>query len=143
MMFQHLSPAIAVCAALAIYGDYRGPRELHYVFKPATTFLILVMTVLQNPHYGTSESYQWLIGSGLVLSLAGDVFLMLPQDCFIQGLGSFLVAHLLYIAAFIRPFNFSLEELVLLAPLLIYGGIVLSELLPHLPKDLKGMNRGS
>lgn len=139
-MFQYMSPVIAVSAALAIYGDFRGPRELHYVCKPTTTFLILVMTTLQQPNLGTSASYQWLIGSGLVMSLAGDVLLMLPKDKFIQGLGSFLLAHLLYIVAMIRPLDFSLEELVLLAPFLVYGGLVLTELLLHLPKDLTGVH---
>ena len=34
------------------------------------------------------------------VSLAGDVFLMLPQDLFVPGLMSFLVAHLCFIFAF-------------------------------------------
>jgi uncharacterized membrane protein YhhN len=33
----------------------------------------------------------------VVWSLAGDVFLMLPQDLFVFGLGSFLLGHLAYI----------------------------------------------
>ncbi len=32
-----------------------------------------------------------------VLSLAGDVFLMLPEKWFVAGLGSFLLGHLAYI----------------------------------------------
>ena len=31
------------------------------------------------------------------VSLAGDVFLMLPQDLFVFGLGSFLLGHVAYI----------------------------------------------
>ncbi|NIW49240.1 MAG: lysoplasmalogenase, partial [Gammaproteobacteria bacterium] len=34
---------------------------------------------------------------GLALSLAGDIFLMLPDEKFIAGLVSFLLAHLAYI----------------------------------------------
>jgi uncharacterized membrane protein YhhN len=33
----------------------------------------------------------------LVLSLAGDVFLMLPRDLFLAGLASFLLAHVAYV----------------------------------------------
>ena len=33
----------------------------------------------------------------LVLSLAGDVFLMLPSDRFVEGLSSFLLAHVAYV----------------------------------------------
>lgn len=39
-------------------------------------------------------------GLGLIFSLAGDVFLMLPPRFFIAGLGAFLVAHLAYIIGF-------------------------------------------
>ena len=38
--------------------------------------------------------------AGLLFSLVGDVSLMLPNERFIQGLVSFLVAHLCYIVAF-------------------------------------------
>jgi len=36
----------------------------------------------------------------LVLSLVGDVFLMLPRDAFVPGLASFLLAHIAYIVGF-------------------------------------------
>ena len=36
---------------------------------------------------------------GLVLSMVGDVCLMLPKDMFIAGLGAFLVAHVFYVVA--------------------------------------------
>ena len=38
----------------------------------------------------------WFVAA-LVLSLAGDVFLMLPKDLFVFGLGAFLLGHLAYI----------------------------------------------
>src|SRR3546814_14355587 len=38
----------------------------------------------------------WFIAA-LVLSLAGDVFLMLPKDLFVFGLGSFLLGHIAYV----------------------------------------------
>ena len=38
----------------------------------------------------------WFVAA-LVLSLAGDVFLMLPKDLFVFGLGSFLLGHIAYI----------------------------------------------
>jgi len=37
---------------------------------------------------------------GLLLSLAGDVFLLLPRNYFLAGLIAFLFAHLAYIAGF-------------------------------------------
>jgi uncharacterized membrane protein YhhN len=36
---------------------------------------------------------------GLVLSMFGDIALMLPKDLFVAGLGAFLVAHVFYVIA--------------------------------------------
>src|SRR5690606_41962032 len=88
----------AVSACLAILGKYRGPGPLVYLFKPLTTVLILLLALLASPP--VTPAYQWLIVLGLLFSLAGDVFLMLPRDRFVAGLVSFLIAHLFYIAAF-------------------------------------------
>ena len=75
-----------------------GPAWRVYLFKPLTTSLIIAMAALWPGQ--TGRRYRGLIVLGLVFSLAGDVFLMLPGDRFVQGLVSFLVAHLCYIAAF-------------------------------------------
>jgi uncharacterized membrane protein YhhN len=40
--------------------------------------------------------------AALVLSLVGDVFLMLPQDLFVPGLASFLLGHIAYVVGFFR-----------------------------------------
>ena len=94
-----LSATAAASAGLAVYGYYAGPRRtLVYVFKPLTTLLILAIALR---HAGrTTSPYAGAVGLGLVLSLAGDVLLMLPTDRFREGLASFLAAHVCYIAAF-------------------------------------------
>lgn len=73
-------------------------RALIYVAKPLATIAALMLAALTK--VPVSPRYRALISAGLAASLAGDVFLMLPGDRFIAGLASFLVAHLLYIAAF-------------------------------------------
>ena len=80
-------------------GNHEGTDRLHYVLKPLTTLLIAgIAFVIPVP---VSDTYRWLVILGLLLSLAGDVFLMLPDDrYFIFGLASFLVAHLFYIGAY-------------------------------------------
>jgi len=70
-----LTAAVVVIAAIAIAGEYRPTRTLVYVFKPLTTILIIALAVLAGQ---AEAAYQRLIVLGLVLSLAGDVFLMLP-----------------------------------------------------------------
>lgn len=94
-------PALVVASALlTLLGHYGGPGLgwLVYVFKPLTVGLILLLALLAPP--GASSRYRWGIVVGLVFSLAGDVFLMLPGDFFVQGLACFLVAHLCYLVAF-------------------------------------------
>lgn len=85
-------------ALLTIRAEYRGPRLHFYVLKPLTVVLI-ILVALQSKHV-TGASYTLLVAGGLVCSLVGDVFLMLPRERFVAGLVSFLVAHLFYVAAF-------------------------------------------
>jgi uncharacterized membrane protein YhhN len=124
--------ALIVCSAgLTIYGERSGPRALVYLCKPLTVVLIILIA-LQSRHT-TPAFYQWMIVAGLLFSLAGDVFLMLPRDRFIAGLFSFLVAHICYIAAFGFDGG-SASPLWSAAPFLFYGGAMLRLLLPWLGK---------
>lgn len=95
-----LLPLILASAALAIYGEMAGParRPVVYAFKPLTTALIIMLaaSLLAEP----ASRYRLAITFGLVLSLAGDVFLMVPGDRFVPGLAAFLLAHPAYLAAF-------------------------------------------
>lgn len=93
-----LTIAIFLSATLTITTDYIERKQWYYVFKPLTTVFILLLVLLnQSP---VSPTYKFLILVGLVFSLAGDIFLMLPGDRFITGLISFLSAHIIYILAF-------------------------------------------
>jgi uncharacterized membrane protein YhhN len=91
--------ALVFASALAcIVSDAAGRRRLVYVFKPLTMLFVLARALGAGAAAG--PAYQRAIAAGLVFSLVGDVLLMLPTDHFAAGLASFLVAHLLYIAAF-------------------------------------------
>lgn len=90
--------AIAVSAGLDILAEAFGRRRAVYFLKPLTTSLIVVLAASVPPP--ASGYYRAAVVLGLLFSLAGDVFLMLPRDRFVAGLASFLVAHLCYIAAF-------------------------------------------
>lgn len=120
-----LVPAtLAASGLLNIVGEERGPRWLVYVCKPLTTVLILVLaaSVAAGP-----PRYQALVVAGLAASLAGDVFLMLPDDRFVSGLVSFLVAHLAYLAAFAAG-PVGATPWFVLGGLLLVGGLVLRAL---------------
>lgn len=94
---------IVLCSALAsIVGDRPNNRLFHYIFKPTTMLLLIGYLVVQGLP-ATTFAYAMLLG--LSFSLLGDVFLMLPKERFIEGLGSFLVAHIAYLVAFYQLFE--------------------------------------
>ena len=118
-------------AVLTILSAYQKRHLTHYLFKPLTIVLIIVIALLsQNP---VSPFYKQLIIAGLIFSLAGDIFLMLPDDRFIPGLVSFLAAHVFYIVAFTGESGRALSFWTLI-PFLIYGSLMMRLLWPHLGK---------
>jgi uncharacterized membrane protein YhhN len=124
-----LSLAALTAAVLHVRAELRGPRWQVYLCKPLTTGLILALA-LSLPGE-SAAGYRTLIAAGLVCSLAGDVFLMLPSDRFLAGLASFLVAHGIYIAAFASTAGFA-SSLPALLPVAAVAGILLRVLWPRL-----------
>jgi uncharacterized membrane protein YhhN len=89
-------------AALGLaVGDWiavgAGNRRAESLFKPATMLPLIAAALVLEP---ADETMRVFFVVALCLSLLGDVFLMLPdQDrFFVPGLGSFLLAHVAYIA---------------------------------------------
>ena len=116
------------CAILTIRAEYLGPATHIYLFKPLTMAFIILMAV--RVRFSHPSRYAGFILAGLIFSLAGDVFLMLPSDQFIAGLVSFLITHLFYIAAFTRDKRIRVSMSIL--PFMIYGVIMYAVLYPHL-----------
>jgi len=119
-IFLILSLIAAISGISAIIVESRNHVLFHF-FKPFTT-IILIVIAWAVPS-STPSVYQALVIGGLFASLAGDVFLLFPERYFIVGLGSFLLAHILYIFAFTTGLSDGLRYWVLL-PLLIYGIII-------------------
>lgn len=100
-------------------------KSLEYFAKPGV-MLALLAWMWQS---GTITGQAIWFAAGLFFSLAGDVFLMLPREQFLAGLGAFLLAHLAYLSGFnasLPPFNLaSLIPAVLLGLVAgqIYRGI--------------------
>ena len=106
-----ISAAVFGSAGLSIVGDRPQNRTLHYIFKPLT-MVILIVTLISSG--SVNSTFTYLMLAGLVLSLCGDVFLMLPKDRFKAGLVTFLLAQIAYIAAFSTIFAFPYLFVVLL-----------------------------
>jgi uncharacterized membrane protein YhhN len=113
----------AASVVLHVRAEYRGPRWQVYLFKPLTTAVLLALALLAQASDG--PRYQAAIALGLALSLAGDVFLMLPRDRFVAGLASFLLAHVAYLVAFTAGVPLGTAPW-LIAPYALAGGAVLA-----------------
>jgi uncharacterized membrane protein YhhN len=90
--------ALLVIAAVFAVGDWtavvRNDTRLEYLCKPLTmVFLIGLASAVEVDDRSVQK---WFV-LALVLSLLGDVLLMLPRETFIFGLAAFLFAHLAYI----------------------------------------------
>ena len=130
-----LTPWIIASAVGAIAGALLGGPWLwlHYVCKPLATILILALAA--GASTPVSSRYRLLVCVGLVFSLAGDVFLMLPGDWFVFGLASFLLAHLCYVVAF-APGSSARHKLVACLAYAVIAAANLVGLLPRVPAEL-------
>jgi uncharacterized membrane protein YhhN len=127
--------SIAVLSVVAI-ASFVPARTLHYISKPLVTILIIVLAMCRPPADRTCEV---LVVIGLCFSLAGDVFLMLPdkpRSYFLPGLGVFFAAHVFYIVAFSIGATWTARQLVFLLPIALVGGVLVARLWRHLG-DLK------
>jgi uncharacterized membrane protein YhhN len=89
-----LTAVAAVADWVAVDREWRG---LEYLCKPLTLLLLIGAALALEPDDTTVRT--WFVAA-LVLSLAGDVFLMLEdrvEGLFVAGLGAFLLGHLAYV----------------------------------------------
>ena len=89
--------AVLIAGAVSVYVYYRVP-QLYILAKPVPIILLLITTVSLTP---VIEPYRNTIFLGLCFSLIGDLFLLKKDRFFTLVLISFLVAHLIYILAFL------------------------------------------
>lgn len=94
-----VATTLLVLAGLAAVGNWvavaRGHQRAIYICKPLTLALMIASACTLDPT--TSDAVRVWFVVALVLSLLGDVFLMLPTDVFVAGLSAFLLAHIAYI----------------------------------------------
>jgi uncharacterized membrane protein YhhN len=73
-------------------------KWIEYIFKPLTVVLLILWFFRKLP--SDKPLIAWIILAGLIFSLFGDIFLMLPGDWFLAGLIAFLVAQIAYTVGF-------------------------------------------
>lgn len=129
--------ALIAASALATLSSLKL-LDLHLVLKPmpmAIAMIFVAVRALSTRAIGRNDA---LLLTALLFSLGGDIFLMLPSDqplwglpTFILGLGSFLVAHLFYVALFRQGVPWFPSKLALLL-VLGFGGAMYATVWPGL-----------
>ena len=104
-----------IAAVLAVVVTKFFFRQYHKIVKPLPMILLLALLALQPNGW---SGYKIYIFSAFVFSLAGDVLISLNERYFLYALISFLIAHLLFIAAFFSGVDLSNQWFVLPAALL-------------------------
>lgn len=116
------------------YFNLTGSKSSFYLL--AIAFKVLAVSPLAVLAWRRLRGAEcWLLGGALLLSSLGDLFLAIRGGgFFLQGLLSFLAAHLLYIALFIRhrpkPFGAAGWKKPLVAVVLLYAALMAWWLLP-------------
>jgi len=126
----HLILTISATAsgAAAVVADHKKKWKLIYIFRPLTMILVIAVAAVGQAAAGP---FKLRILLGLAACLAGDVFLMLKEKRFAEGLVAFLLGHLFYISAFLAVMK-PRADLGTLLPLFIFASGMLTILFPHL-----------
>ncbi|PAQ13162.1 lysoplasmalogenase [Bacillaceae bacterium SAOS 7] len=131
-MIYWLSPIIFISGAAYLFAVKAESSFWKYVLKPGTMVFIILLasTGLKEPTFYII----WII-IGLLFSVGGDIFLMLPSNKFLQGLTSFLIAHICYIVAFTNGLSHFTIDWRTIVPLGLFGIFYYSFLYPSLKKE--------
>ncbi len=89
--------AALACAVVEWFAVWREQEQLQALAKTLVPAVLITAIVVDAP--GTSSGF--LVATGLGFALVGDVLLLPQLDRFEAGLGAFLLAHVLFIPAFL------------------------------------------
>ena len=92
-MLDHWPWYVIVLAVVNWVAVERKWKWVEYICKPGTMLLLLLWMGLNG---GLGGGMIWFT-LGVIFSMGGDIFLMLPGNFFLPGLISFLLAHVAYI----------------------------------------------
>jgi len=109
-LFYIIALVTAVVDWIALAGQ---KKRIDYFAKPGVIIALLIWLALSGILRG---NLIWFF-IGLLFSLAGDVFLLLPKERFIAGLVSFLLVHVAYIIGFndtLPPINLASISLIVI-----------------------------
>jgi uncharacterized membrane protein YhhN len=121
--------AALVIGVAHIAARYVPLPRLAGVLKPVPIAILLALVALGTGSVG--PGYRALVVAALVFSMIGDVCLVFPTR-FTLGLGSFLVAHVLYLTAFAPAGAWDVTAWLWLVPFALFALAMFAYLSPHL-----------
>lgn len=134
-------------ALVAAFGNWvavhREHQALEYVCKPLTMLLLVgvALTIDTGADTGAGAVRGWFVAA-LVLSLLGDVLLMVPKDLFVFGLAAFLLGHIAYIVGMhvegVDGARFLLGIVLVMAVLAVLGTLILRSVRAGPDRQLAG-----
>ncbi|MEM6270344.1 MAG: lysoplasmalogenase [Bacteroidota bacterium] len=129
--FDHLLTSVfVVVASVYLAAIHRLPFAGDFVLKSIPVLCLAILAGLYIP--GTTGK---LLAVGFIFSVGGDISLSFThksEQFFLLGLGSFLIAHVIYVIAFSRDFQFSAGKLPLMGLWLVFAVAMLVALFPRL-----------
>ncbi len=122
---------VGVSAVIGLFVARRlGLPWLAVLCKPLPVGVMALWVGLQSRAQPHLRRYGRPLCAGLLFGMLGDILLEKPPDLFLPGLVAFLIGHVLYIVALWRDER--ALHLARLAPLLLFGAIMLLVLWPGL-----------
>ena len=105
-----------------ITNQFESLSLWHYAFKPLIVVSLIIYFLIQSK--ALVKNFKYGILMALMFSVAGDVFLMFDDknpNYFIFGLIAFLLAHVMYILAYLKHRNTNRKPLPFIIFLIIYA----------------------
>jgi uncharacterized membrane protein YhhN len=118
-----LIPGLVVAVFFLIRAEFLERRRQIYTTKPVSTLIVITVALVSLLEPTRNLTYTIGVLLGLLFSLGGDIALMFQENrkAFTVGLGLFLVAHIIYTAAFFSLGRFSSWDILTSVVLLVVG----------------------
>ena len=124
-----------ISISLLLSSIIRRDKIGGYVFKPLSTAIIIVLALFALAQPEANLAYGLIITSGLLLSLAGDIALILPvKKALPIGMSFFLFTNIIYGLAFLWRGAFLSRDILPGLAILLIGLTIYALLYPSLSK---------
>ena len=130
-MISGAAAACLIALGVLLFAEEQDRARLKWIAKPAASLAFGALAYFAG---ALETTYGQLIFAGLVLCLAGDVFLIpRAKSLFLAGMGAFALGHLAYLAAFATIWSgFGAGAIIATLALAGFVFVVLRQLWPHL-----------